>query len=56
MISCARLLADPVGLARGLAESMQLDTGRLLLWLFARCVQEAHGSPQLAAVAVRLAP
>jgi streptomycin 6-kinase len=56
MISCARLPADPVGLARGLAESLQLDTGRLLLWLFARCVQEAHGSPQFAAVAVRLAP
>jgi streptomycin 6-kinase len=56
MINCDRLLADPVGLARRLADWLELDTCRLLLWLFARCVQEARGRPQLAAVAVRLAP
>ena len=56
MINCDGLIADPVGLARRLAESLELDPQRLLLWLFARCVQEVRGSPALAAVAVRLAP
>ncbi len=56
MINCDRLAADPVGLARRLAESLELDAQRLLLWLFARCVQGAPGCPRLAAVAVRLAP
>jgi streptomycin 6-kinase len=56
MISSDRLVADPIGLTRRLAESLDLDPERLLLWLFARCVQEVRGRPQLAAVAVRLAP
>ncbi len=56
MINCERLAADPVGLARRLAERLELDTQRVLLWLFARCVQEVRGRPGLAAVAVRLAP
>jgi streptomycin 6-kinase len=56
MINCDGLVADPVGLARRLAESLELDPQRLLLWLFARCVQEVHGRPELAATAVRLAP
>jgi streptomycin 6-kinase len=56
MINCERLGTDPAGLARRLAEALALDPERLLLWLFARCAQEAHGSPRLATVAVRLAP
>jgi streptomycin 6-kinase len=56
MINCARLVADPVTLARQLAELLELDGERLLLWLFARCVQEVRHRPQLAVVAVHLAP
>jgi streptomycin 6-kinase len=56
MINCARLVADPVGLARRLADQLGLDTQRLLLWLFARCVQNVRERPHLGAVAVRLAP
>jgi streptomycin 6-kinase len=56
MINCERLVADPVGLARRLAEPLELDLERLLRWLFARCVQGVRERPQLAAVAVRLAP
>jgi len=56
MINCKRLIADPVGLVRRLAEPLELDVERLLQWLFARCVQEVRGSPELAAVAVLLTP
>jgi streptomycin 6-kinase len=55
MINCDRVLTDPVGLARRLADLLELDAQRLLLWLFARCVQESPGSPQLTDVAARLA-
>ncbi len=57
LINCGeRLVADPVGLARRLAEPLALDLDRVLLWLFARSVQAVRERPWLAAVAVRLAP
>jgi streptomycin 6-kinase len=56
MINCERLVSDPVGLARRLADPLALDLDRLLPWLFARCVQEVRQRPQLAAVAACLAP
>lgn len=56
LINSERLAADPAGLARRLAETLVLDADRLLLWLFARCVQEVRDRPQLAGVAVGLAP
>ena len=56
MINCDRVVVDPVGLTRRLAELVGLDPERLRLWLFARCVQGSPVRPQLAEVAVRLAP
>jgi streptomycin 6-kinase len=55
MLNCDRLFTDPAGLARRLADLLELQRDRLLLWLFARIVQESPGSPQLAEVATRLA-
>ena len=51
-----RLPADPHGLARRVADLAGLDGDRVLLWLFARCVQESPEHPTLADVARRLAP
>jgi streptomycin 6-kinase len=51
-----RLHADPRALATHLAELLDLDADRLLLWLFARCVQESAQFPALAEVARRTAP
>ncbi len=57
MLNCtARLHSDPHGLARRLAGLVGLDPERVLLWLFARCVQESAGYPSLAEVAHRVAP
>jgi streptomycin 6-kinase len=57
MLNCAeRLAADPVGFARRMAGLADLDHHRLLLWLFARCVQESPGWPPLADIARRIAP
>lgn len=57
MLNCAgRLQADPHGLARRMAGLLGLDLDRVLLWLFARCVQESAGWPGLARVARLLAP
>ena len=56
MINCGRLRSDPVGLGRRIAGILDLDAERLLLWLFARCVQGSPSRPDLADVAVRLAP
>lgn len=55
MLNCDRLFTDPAGLARRLADLLELERDRLLLWLFARIVQESPGWPQLGEVAVRLA-
>lgn len=57
MLNCGeRLHSDPHGLARRLASLLDLDPERVLLWLFARCVQESAGWPALAEVARRVAP
>jgi streptomycin 6-kinase len=56
MINCERVVSDPVGLTRRMAGLLDLDAGRLLLWLFARSVQESPDRPYLADVAVRIAP
>ena len=57
LLNCdARLHADPRGLAEHLAELLGLDGDRLLLWLFARCIQESAAFPALADIARRIAP
>jgi streptomycin 6-kinase len=57
MLNCGeRLAADPVGFAHRMAGLAGLDHHRLLLWLFARCVQESPGWPPLANIARRIAP
>jgi len=56
MINCERVAVDPGGLVRRMAELLELDPERLRLWLFARSVQESPDRPELADVAVRLAP
>jgi streptomycin 6-kinase len=56
MLNQDRLLTDPVGLTRHMADLVGLSRDRLLLWLFARCVQESPDWPGLAEVAGRIAP
>jgi len=57
LLNCdERLRADPCGLVRRMADLLGLDPERLLLWLFARCVQESPDHPGLAGVARRIAP
>jgi streptomycin 6-kinase len=57
MFNCERRLqTDPRGLAFRMADLLGLDPERLLLWLFARCVQESHDCPDLGEVARRIAP
>lgn len=57
MLNCSdRLAADPAGLAKRMADMTGLDSRRLTMWLFARCVQESVGNPLLAEVAARIAP
>jgi streptomycin 6-kinase len=57
MLNCGeRLSSDPRGLARRMAGLLDLDPDRVLLWLFARCVQESPDWPALAEVARRIAP
>jgi streptomycin 6-kinase len=56
MLNCDRLLTDPVGLAKRMAELLELDEERVLLWAFARCVQESPGWPGMDVVAAKLAP
>ncbi|GAB3142327.1 streptomycin 6-kinase [Micromonospora sonneratiae] len=51
-----RLERDPVTFARRMAQLLDLDPGRLQLWLFARSVQESLDSPWLGAVAAQLRP
>ena len=48
LLNCdERLHADPRDLARRMAYLLGLDADRLLLWLFARCVQESLDWPCL---------
>lgn len=57
MLNCAeRLHADPRRLVARLADLLEVDRDRLLLWLFARCVQESAEDPELADVARGIAP
>jgi streptomycin 6-kinase len=57
MLNCDdRLQSRPHDLCRRLADLLDLDLDRLLLWLFARCVHESPDSPHLAEVARRIAP
>jgi streptomycin 6-kinase len=56
MLNCPdRLLADPHGLARRMADLCELDADRVTAWLLARSVVESIGDPTLTAVAGRLA-
>jgi streptomycin 6-kinase len=57
LLNCPqRLHRDPAGLARRFAGLLGLDAERLLLWLFARCVQESPDCPALLDVARRIRP
>jgi streptomycin 6-kinase len=57
LLNCGeRLSADPHGLVRRMAGLLGLDRERLLLWLFARCVQEAPNWPSVGEVARCVAP
>ena len=57
MLNCEeRVRTDPAGFARRLAALAGLDENRLLLWLFARSVQESPSCPYLADVARAVAP
>jgi streptomycin 6-kinase len=56
LLNCSeRLQADPHGLARRMADLLDLDAERVLRWLFARCVQEFEW-PGMVDIAHRLAP
>jgi streptomycin 6-kinase len=50
-----RLVADPVGFALRIARLLDLDSGRLRQWLFARCVQESVDHPHLLSVITDIA-
>jgi streptomycin 6-kinase len=57
MLNCPqRLHTDPRRFALRMAELLSLDGERLILWLFARCVQESADWPLHAEVARLLAP
>lgn len=57
MLNCKRRLRDdPGGLAAKMAGLLDLDTDRVIQWLFARCVQESPDQPWLADAAARIAP
>ncbi|MGH3319359.1 MAG: aminoglycoside phosphotransferase family protein [Streptosporangiaceae bacterium] len=57
MLNCEdRLRMDPAGFARRMADLLDLHAGRLLAWLFARCVQESIDQPLLREVATRVTP
>jgi streptomycin 6-kinase len=52
----ARLAAEPRRFVRRMASLLELDAGRLQLWLFARCIVESVEQPHLGRVAIELAP
>lgn len=57
MLNCDdRLASDPAGLARRMADLLDLDRERVRLWLLARCAQEALRDPSMREPACRLAP
>ncbi len=57
MLNCReRLHADPRGLTERLADLCGVESGRVMRWLFARCVQESHQWPDLLDVARTVDP
>ena len=57
LLNCEERLNDnPRAFAGRMADLLELDHGRMMLWLFARCVQESSHWPELADVARRIAP
>lgn len=57
MLNCpTRLHADPFGLCARVADLLELESERLRLWLFARCVVESPDWPGLVELVPRLAP
>ena len=57
MLNCeGRLHDDARGFATRMAALLDLDVERLLLWLFARCVEESADWPEHAEVARQIAP
>ncbi len=57
MLNCdERLATDPLGLARRMAELLEVDPARVRLWLFARCAQESLHGHTMREPARRLAP
>jgi streptomycin 6-kinase len=57
MLNCdERLVDDPFGLARRMAELLEVDPARVRLWLFARCAQESLHDLTMREPARRLAP
>ena len=57
LLNCdERLLAEPRDFPRRFGDLVGVDPDRLLLWLFARCVQESLDWPSLVEVARRVAP
>ncbi len=57
LLNCGgRLRADPIALAHRLADLCGLDRDRLVLWLFARSVQQSLSWPDLIDVARSIAP
>jgi len=57
LLNCdVRLHTDPDRLLARMADLLELDAKRLRLWLFARCVQESTNWPELAEVALSVAP
>jgi streptomycin 6-kinase len=56
LLNCQeRLAADPVALARRMADLAGLDSERVIQWLLARCVQESVDQPGLGPIARTLA-
>jgi len=51
-----RLLAAPKDFPRRIADLVGVDADRLLLWLFARCVQDSPDRPSLVEIARQVAP
>jgi streptomycin 6-kinase len=57
LLNCdERLRADAWGFAHRMAELLELDHDRLMVWLFARCVLESPTWPGLGDLARRIAP
>jgi streptomycin 6-kinase len=57
LLNCEeRLTADPAGLARRMADLVELDASRVTQWLFARCVIESIDNQHMQAVGTALAP